>query len=214
MHWINRGPEPAGLTTIRASHTPGWVAHYRDNLSAKPPSDKLWKCFRSDLRAAFSGLCGYCEELCHMEIDHFRPKSRFPELVYAWSNWIVSCHRCNQLKGDKWPAGGYVNPCAKSKPARPENFFTFDTTTGEIIPKSGLTPSRYDKAQIMIENLGLNEGFHLEKRLQWLWVISEILRTNLDIQDSTLSKLVARDTELSSLARVFLAEQGYPVLSD
>lgn len=214
MHWINRGPEPTELATIRVRYTPGWVARYRDNPRAKAPSDNCWQGFRNDLQAAFSGLCGYCEELCPGEIDHFQPKRRFPQLVYAWSNWIFSCHRCNQLKGDKWPASGYVNPCAKSKPARPENFFTFDTTTGEIIPKSGLTRSRYAKAQIMIENLGLNEGFHLEKRLQWLWAISEILRTNLDIQDSTLSKLVARDTELSSLARVFLAEQGYPVLSD
>lgn len=214
MHWINRGPEPTDLAAIRVRYTPGWVARYRDNPRAKPPSDNCWQGFRNDLQAAFSGLCGYCEELCPGEIDHFQPKRRFPELVYAWSNWILSCSRCNRLKGDKWPTSGYVNPCAKSKPARPENFFTFDTTTGEIIPKSGLTRSRYAKAQIMIENLGLNEGFHLEKRLQWLWAISEILRTNLDIQDSTLSKLVARDTELSSLARVFLAEQGYPVLSD
>lgn len=214
MHWIDRGPEPTSLATIRSRYTPGWVACYRDNPRAKPPSDNRWQDFRNDLQTAFSGLCGYCEEVCKGEIDHFQPKSRFPQLVYAWSNWIWACHDCNQFKGDKWPAGGYVNPCAKSKPARPESFFTFDTTTGEIIPKSSLTPSRYAKAQIMIENLGLNEEFHLDKRLQWLWAISEMLRTNLDIQDSTLSKLVARDTELSSLARVFLAEQGYPVLSN
>ena len=213
MHWVDRGPEPPGLSSIRARYTPGWV-EYRDGSRANPPSDARWRRFRNELQAAFGGLCGYCEELCRGETDHFQPKDRFPELVYAWSNWILSCPRCNQLKGDKWPTGGYVNPCAKSKPARPESFFTFDTTTGEIIPKSGLTPARYAKAQIMIENLGLNEDFHLEKRLQWLWAISETLRTNLDIQDSTLSKLVARNTELSSLARVFLAERGYPVESD
>ena len=214
MHWVDRGPEPPGLPPIRARYTPGWVDHYRNNAEAKPPSDNHWQDFHNDLQAAFSGLCGYCEGGCNGETDHFRPKSRFPQLVYAWSNWILSCPRCNQLKGDKWPIGGYVNPCAKSKPARPENFFTFDTTTGEIIPKPGLTPTRYAKAQIMIESLGLNEDFHLERRLQWLWAISEMLRTNLDIQDSTLSKLVARNTELSSLARVWLAEHGYPVESD
>lgn len=213
MHWIDRGPEPARLAAISSQYTPRWIAHYRGNTGTKP-TDSRWRDFHGDLAAAFSGLCAYCEELCPGEIDHFRPKSRFPEQVYAWANWLFICHRCNQLKGDKWPAGGYVDPCAKSKPARPEKFFAFDTVTGEIFPQSGLTPARYIKAQSMIRDLGLNEDTHLEKRLQWLWAISEMLKANLDIQESTLRKLTARDTELSSLARVFLAEQGYAVEPD
>lgn len=213
MHWVKRGPEPARLAAISARYTPRWIAHYRDQTGARP-RDSRWREFHLDLAAAFSGLCGYCEELCPGEIDHFRPKNRFPERVYAWSNWVFSCHRCNQLKGAAWPAGGHVDPCAKSQPARPEKFFTFDTVTGEIVPQPGLTPARSLKAQSMIENLGLNEGFHTEKRLQWLWAISEMLKAGLEVQDRVLRKLVARNTEFSSLARVFLAERGYSVEPD
>lgn len=213
MHWINRGPEPTRLAAISFRYTPRWIAHYRGQTGAKP-TDSHWREFHADLAVAFSGLCAYCEELCPGQIDHFRPKSKFPALVYEWSNWVFSCHRCNQLKGDTWPAGGYVDPCAKSKLARPEIFFTFDTATGAVVPQPGLTPARSIKAQSMIENLGLNEGFHTEKRLQWLWAISEMLKAGLEVQDRVLRKLVARNTEFSSLARVFLAERGYSVEPD
>ena len=211
MHWIDRGPEPPRLSAIRNQYTPSWVAHYRNNEGAKPPGDNRWRDFRNDLQAAFLGLCGYCEEFCNGETDHFRPKSRSPELVYEWSNWILACHDCNHAKGNKWPAGGYVNPCAKSKPARPANFFTFNTATGEIIPKPNLSPARFIKAQKMIYDLGLNDSHHLKKRLHCLWAISEILNMRLRIQDSTLRRLVDWRTEFSSIVRVFLAEQGYSV---
>ena len=116
-------------------------------------------------------------------------------------------------KGDKWPSGGYVDPCARSIPARPENFFDFDTLTGEILPKQGLSSGRSDKAQRMIDNLHLNDGHHLQRRRQWLWMVSERLDGSSGDQDSslknTLSTLIDRSTEFSSITRVLLYERGY-----
>ena len=163
MHSVDRGPEPVGLEQIRANYTPRWVLHYRDGNGPRP-SDSRWKGFYNDLKEIFGGLCVYCEERHKGEIDHFRPKSLHPELVYSWSNWLFTCRSCNNAKGDKWPPGGYVDPCARSRAAWPEQYFTFDTETGEILPKGGLSPRRRLKALRMIEDLGLNEWASPEKQ--------------------------------------------------
>ena len=173
MHWSDRGPEPDGLEQIRQQLAPQWVQYYRHGVGGLP-RDTRWRDFKDALRDAFFGLCAYCESRARGEVDHFRPKSREPELVYSWSNWLFACHDCNHAKGDKWPAGGYVDPCARSKPARPEHFFSFDTWTGEVLPKADLSIRRRQKAQRTIDSLRLNEWHHLKNRLEWLRMVSVI----------------------------------------
>ena len=134
MHWVDRGPEPQELKAIRSRYTARWVKYYGDGDGSKP-GDFLWRRFHVQLRGVFLGLCAYCEECCRGEVEHFRRKSRFPKLVYQWSNWLFVCHDCNHMKGEKWPQGGYVNPCARSQSAWPETFFDFDTLTGEILQR-------------------------------------------------------------------------------
>ena len=146
MHWVHRGPAPPSLEAVRQTLTPEWVAHYRNQMGERP-SDAHWRNFLSNLRLPFYGICGYCEEEAALEeVDHFRPKSKFPELVYAWSNWVFACNSCNNTKNDKWPPGGYVDPCACSTQERPEHFFDFNLRTGMIVPKSDLTQEQRRKA--------------------------------------------------------------------
>ena len=88
MHWIERPPEPSELQSIRARQTGGWVRYYPDRKSPRP-TDRQWSRFVDDLNAAFGDICAYCEETCKPEVDHFRPTSRYPWLVYRWSNLAV-----------------------------------------------------------------------------------------------------------------------------
>ena len=148
-------------------------------------------------------------------MDHFRPKSRFPESVYEWSNWIFACHDCNQAKGDKWPIEGYVDPCTVSESSRPETYFTFDTKTGEIVPLKGLDSDRWDKAQGMIDDLRLNGRHHLKERLVWIWMVSRAIAD--DPSEETLDievvrrELASRTTPWSSITRAWLVERGYSI---
>ena len=173
MHWVDRGPEPGSLEPIRSAYTLKWVQYYRDGVGTKP-TDSRWRKFHADLRQVFHGFCAYCEELGKGEVDHFRPKSKFPDLVYHWSNWLFTCHDCNNAKGEKWPIGGYIDPCAKSVSDHPEYYFTFDTLTGEILPMKGLSSTRRQKAQEMIEDLQLNRGHHLRERQGQLKMLSAL----------------------------------------
>jgi hypothetical protein len=53
----------------------------------------------------------------HFGVDHYRPKSRFDNLLTTYSNLFYCCNPCNRRKGEYWPPRGqgtthYIpNPC-------------------------------------------------------------------------------------------------------
>lgn len=211
MHYVDRGPEPRGLKKYRDEYTQRWVEYYEQGIGSKP-SDSHWSKFHKKLGKIFSFLCGYCERGCKGEVDHFRPKSRFPQNVYDWSNWVFSCHDCNNIKREKWPNFGYIDPCARTHSSRPEQFFEFDVKTGEINPKARLTERQWQKARIIIDDLKLNAFHHLRSRLTWLGLVSEVLKGENEDDpehEDFVKRFSARGCQFSSITRAFLAEQGY-----
>jgi hypothetical protein len=40
-------------------------------------------------------ICNYCENNEATDIEHIFPKSSFPELAFAWENYILACRTCN-----------------------------------------------------------------------------------------------------------------------
>ena len=212
MHWVDRGPEPNGLNATRVRYTPRWVDYYEYGIGNRP-TDSRWRAFAGELREAFGDICGYCESVCRGEVDHFRPKASFPRLAYEWFNWVFACHDCNNAKSNKWPPEGYVDPCAEDVSFRPEVYFTFDTMTGEIIPRNALDQDRFEKAVTMIDDLNLNGQHHLKNRLTWLqavaWAIPHDPVQETAESEVTRRNLASRSFPWSSLARVWLVERGY-----
>ncbi len=213
MHWVNRGQEPSRLEAIRSQFTPRWVEYY-PSRSGSRPTDTRWRDFHNDLSRAFHGLCAYCEEPDKGEVDHFRPVSRCPNLVYEWTNWVFACHNCNQSKSNKWPSDGYIDPCAEEESERPEYFFDFNTTNGRLIPKESITIMNQQKTRQMIDDLNLNATHHLQMRLYSLDLIKSKL--NDMIEDSHegqafLNSISDRDSLLSSLARALLEEHDFVI---
>ena len=176
MRWIDRGPEPSGVQGYARQFTPGWVEYFRDRVGERP-GDSHWREFRELLGGRSGNICWYCERRCLRDadeagraptVDHFRPLSRYPELAYAWSNWIFSCRRCNgENKQDKWPASGYVDPSAADAQDRPERHFDYDADTGEIIPMPGLSSEARERVLRTIDDLGLNKVDVRFYRLDW-----------------------------------------------
>lgn len=208
MHTVDRGPPPASLRAIRGKYTTGWVNYYSHDRGRKP-SDAHWLRFRPLLSHRFARLCGYCEELCAGEVDHFRPKARNPQLTYCWENWIFSCHNCNASKGSKWPTCGYISPCPDEEADQPERFFTFDTVTCEIIARDSLAENEFDRAQATIDDLGLNSVIQLKKRLWWLGFVKEIAGNNGNAMSrEAWKKYTSRRTPFSSVVRAWLHEES------
>ena len=212
MHLVERPREPNDLRSIRRSHTGPWVRYHRHGIGSKP-NDAHWRRFVDDLQGAFGDLCAYCEETCKPEVEHFRPTSRYPWLVYRWSNWLLACHDCNIAKRARWPSTGYVDPSANPLMGVPDHYFTFDTGKLEIRPKKSLGLESRKKAKRTIEDLGLNRRHHQKKRLKLATILSILFAGEPHLAHpqirSAVTRFTARSEPLSSFARVWLSERGW-----
>ena len=75
--------------------------------SFKESDENVWnqKYIQTTLLGMSHNKCGYCEckideESKYLEIEHFKPKIHFPDLVVVWSNLLPSCKHCNGQKGE------------------------------------------------------------------------------------------------------------------
>ncbi len=167
MRWIDRGPEPDEIAGFTEKYTQGWINYYTQrDPSGSPtlpqPQDHEWSYYSETLGENSIGNCWYCERQCQAvggwapTVDHFRPRSLFPELSYSWPNWIFSCRRCNEEnKGDNWAGYGYVDPSAIDAADRPDQYFEYDLESGRIIPKSDISDTDQQRAWDTIDDLGL-----------------------------------------------------------
>lgn len=81
------------------------------------------KAIKDALKAMFNGKCAFCENtieaVAYAHIEHFRPKSRYISLTFAWENLYLSCPMCNgkDFKGNLFPkikdGGPFIDPCAE-----------------------------------------------------------------------------------------------------
>lgn len=56
----------------------------------------------------FHGLCGYCGKNLPriwkpINVDHFVPQSVDRDRIDDYSNFVLSCPKCNHIKSNKWP---------------------------------------------------------------------------------------------------------------
>jgi hypothetical protein len=70
--------------------------------------------------------CMYCEDSVADEIEHFWPKSVWPDYVFVWDNYLYACGPCNGAKLNAFtifdpgsPSTRYVVPKGGKKPTAP-----------------------------------------------------------------------------------------------
>jgi uncharacterized protein (TIGR02646 family) len=83
------------------------------------------------------GKCAYCEQVAAKDIEHFQPKSVYPDKMFSWDNFLRGCKNCNNAKLHRFPvdAAGerlLIDPCTDE----PLEYFVWDPSTGA----TGLTP--------------------------------------------------------------------------
>ena len=214
MRWIDRGLEPAEVAGYAQRHTPGWVDYFQNGTGVRP-SDFLWSVFRPTLSSRSNNMCWYCERQCDAEaggraptVDHFRPLSRFPQLSYEWSNWVFSCRRCNEEnKRDNWPDSGYVDPAAEDVEDRPDKYLDYDATTGEIVPKSGITADARHRARQTIRDLGLDKLDVMFDRFVLInFFIAEVLSRPPTDRRSYASDFIQQPNEYTGVAAMVVEQ--------
>jgi uncharacterized protein (TIGR02646 family) len=75
--------------------------------------------YKPHLRREFRRKCVYCRISDGLKgnegfgVDHYQPKSKFPQLAAAWPNLFYACNVCNAWKGESvsTPERFLPNPC-------------------------------------------------------------------------------------------------------
>ena len=199
MHGVERWPEPDFFDAIRCRYDE-WDELYdvagervRNCRNRKPSpcctahlqgqdGEGIRQAIRNALRSNFAGICGYCEQDCASlvtVIEHFRPRSLFPDEWIAWDNLIYACQRCDFQKEEKWPGPpgdydesySYVSPNLVLGKQPAEAFFQYylgfeedaevagnsdGLVPGQMVPSSNLSPGNWWRAYRTIEDLDLN----------------------------------------------------------
>lgn len=175
-----------------------------------PPQHKNYQGYKRYLRDDFEYSCVYCDihENEHggprfFTVEHFRPKSRFPDLRTEYTNLLYACSVCNSYKSDDWPSDeplrdgkGYLDPCQHDYAQH------FSYGAGFLV--EGLTPV----ARYMIARMHLNrpmmrkirQNRHEEAELHQQF--SELFERNLALLEAALA-----DEELPAVERRALEKE-------
>jgi uncharacterized protein (TIGR02646 family) len=160
-----------------AEHGAAWCKKYVEQREADPAYRFQWKQhqgqyvnlrLREPLSAMTQAHCAYCDGSLEVTspptIDHFLPKTHYPELVYAWANLYLACVMCQKEKARKFDS--QINRVIyRDELLRPdelgyrfERYFLFNYQNGDIEPNPQGSALDQMRAKYTIHSLGLNEG--------------------------------------------------------
>ncbi|MDQ1351241.1 MAG: hypothetical protein QG657_1543 [Acidobacteriota bacterium] len=86
---LTPGKVKALTTEYIKNEIPVWKQPYIENALLKMSHNKCCYC-----------ECSVIEESKYLEVEHFYPKSLYPQKVVDWENLLPSCKRCNMKKGN------------------------------------------------------------------------------------------------------------------
>jgi len=160
---IRKEAEPQILADNKAQWTSDLMALVRqygtyDNIPAKIKNAAIAHYKHIDIAETLKGnqakaKCIYCESYvdvtCYANIEHYRPKSIYPDQTFQWENLYMGCTLCNTPKND-FDTGKelFLHPENED----PEDFLTFDDMM--YVPKyaNGIA---YQKARNVIQQCDL-----------------------------------------------------------
>ncbi len=111
--------------------------------------------------------CAFCDgyplgTFARQTLEHFRPKSLFPELAYNWWNLFVCCDICQASKGEEFDAK-LLKPDLEDYQF--DRYFILNYATGEIELNPAADGFEQECAQMTIALYQLNEHGRPQSRL-------------------------------------------------
>jgi uncharacterized protein (TIGR02646 family) len=111
------------------------------------------------LKALTQGHCAFCDQFPVSPpsvdtIEHFRPKSKFPNEAFRWENLYFCCSYC-QAKGDEFDEL-VLQPDDINYEF--ERYFMWDFTLGTLEANQSASPTDQERAKATIRVYRLNEG--------------------------------------------------------
>jgi len=118
---VQRTPEPSVLrnnATLWLSDLKKLESNLNSTQSAIKKAENKYNHpqVKDALIKMFHGKCAYCESkirtVAYGDIEHFFPKSLYPDLTFIWKNLLLACSICNNAthKGTKFSLDDQENP--------------------------------------------------------------------------------------------------------
>ncbi len=167
-----------------------------------PDSLKRTSDAREALRQEFGYRCCYCgiHEARgggpgHFEVDHFRPRSKFPALALDYGNLVYACRTCNGFKADKWPTSAQEAEGYRFLDPDRDRFEEHweEEADGRLVPT---TPA----GRYTVSSLNLNSEFRCAERRRRRDVAAAISRNLLLASelDEAARGIVDRESQLAA----------------
>lgn len=170
------------------------------------PRKKAFLDVRAKLKKMSTGLqrCMYCEDSEGTDIDHFRPRSLFPQFTFQWVNYLHACSHCNSNeKRAQFPIAKKGPLLLDPTSDDPYVHLQFVWQTGRFV---GQTP-RGDKT---VEVFGLNRREVLERGRRNTWIklesLLETYRTSVDAGQRSRIVEVVRELPFQAVVQHFLRD--------
>lgn len=189
MRKIIRGDAPPCLV----AGCKAWTDRYLTARTANPAEKFSWyskACYdstRSALLTMTQDHCAFCDGFVGNEgretVEHFRPKSQFPQEAFLWTNLLPCCDVCQSAKLEKYDDlllkpddGGYAF----------ERYFICNYAEGELQPAPGIKSLERVRAEKTIALYALNAPKRKIARVR------ELKKYHLAAQEMTLDEFPYR----------------------
>ena len=147
--------------------------------------------------------CMYCEDSRGTTIEHFRPKSTYPERAFVWLNLLLLCQGCQSHKGDRFALDTngdalLIDPTAED----PWDYLFFDSQTGIItgrFPPAGIVPHPKGEHTTLPGTLPLNIEAVTEGRLRTMRNLRRAVRSFLKCSPESQSNSEAQNALLEAV---------------
>jgi uncharacterized protein (TIGR02646 family) len=144
--------------------------------------------------------CMYCLDSSGTDIEHWRPKTPFPEFMFQWHNLLLCCAECGRYKGNRFPVAADGRPLMLDPTVDdPWQHLDFDPLTGLLTarfdPESGCFDARGRKTAELLcfaGRDGMQAGYRRTWRRLAAIVLTAMQRAELE-PDRLLAELAAAD---------------------
>jgi 5-methylcytosine-specific restriction endonuclease McrA len=211
---LQKGEIPNWVVANKESETAQYVAWRRqaDEIGSNKAGTEPAPWQREDIKHALilesnRGKCVYCEShVVHVtfgDVEHCKPKSRFPEAVLDWENLGLACPKCNNAKLAQWSDDEPIVWPFRDEPSEHLSFI------GPILE------AKTARGRTTLEHVKLNRSPLVERRTgliaqldQHMDYLDRARPGHVEIVKRAILECTTSLQEFSALASIYLAGKG------